>query len=73
MHFKMLSAICFNLDQSKSLSCGNVLGRDTPYLLVSWLSHNSNDTTFVPKPLLSLHVSEVRGEKNTRKYDTTWY
>ena len=26
MHFKMSSAICFNLDQSKNLSSGNFLG-----------------------------------------------
>ena len=30
MHFKMLSAICFNLDQSKVLSSGNGLSKDKP-------------------------------------------
>ena len=33
MHFKMSSAICFKLDQSKILSSGNGL---TPIALVEW-------------------------------------
>ena len=34
MHFKMSSAICLNLDQSKILFSGNVL---IPVLLNSWV------------------------------------
>ena len=43
MHFEMSSAICFNLDQSKILLCGNELTHsytmtpfDTPAKLAFW-------------------------------------
>ena len=40
MHFKMSSAICFNLDQSKILSSGNglTLGLPAPFLVSVYLS-----------------------------------
>ena len=48
MHFKMSSAICFNLDQSKILSSGNRLKHECQFLGHS-LAHTygqSNDKSF---------------------------
>ena len=36
MHFKMLSAICFNLDQSKILSSGNGLNSLANSKMLKW-------------------------------------
>ena len=78
VHFKMLSAICLNLDRSEILSSGNGL---MPLLqlksyhgsqwrtCVSWLSHTSTNTSFFPKPPTTFltYFSKEEGRKYAKK------
>ena len=73
MHFKMSSAICFNLNQSKILSSGNEISIISPGWVISrqpmhgmcFLAldpHTSTDQTFFSKPLITLsHALEDIG------------
>ena len=58
MQFKMSSAICFNLDQSKILSSGNELKPETTKAVVS-KSSNSRNAFSICRNLCNLAVVSV--------------
>ena len=59
MHFKMASAICFNLDQSKILSSGNELNPGSAVGILNYLYGKKNAYSWSGKKFLLINPLKV--------------
>ena len=67
MNFKMMSAICFNLDQSKILSSGN-------NIIISWgQGLNNNHWTIFYLPLQHNKISKWYNSKHFHEPNLMWF